>query len=84
MMLHISALQNQVVKGCQLFRHSSHAHFTYRVVRGRITLQTYGFPIQTYGKHSRGHISYLKVKIKIPLVQNSSFCSFCMHINFFV
>ena len=31
-------------------------------------------------KHSRGHISYLKVKIKIPLIQNSSFCSFCMHI----
>ena len=31
MMLHISALQIQVVKGRQSFRHSIHAHFTYRV-----------------------------------------------------
>ena len=37
--------------------------------------QGHGFPIQTWV----GGISYLKVKIKIPLVQNSSFCSFCMH-----
>ena len=50
------------------------------VPRGWKTLQTHGFPIQTYGKHSREHISYLKVKIKIPLIQNSGFCSFCMHI----
>ena len=35
MMLHISALQIQVVKGRQLFRHSIHAHFTYHVPRGR-------------------------------------------------
>ena len=31
MMLHVSALQNQVVKGRQSFRHSIRAHFTYRV-----------------------------------------------------
>ena len=48
MMLHISALQSQVVKGRQSFGHSIHAHFTYRVPRGRKTLQTHGFP---YGKH---------------------------------
>ena len=80
MMLHISALQSQVVQGRQLFRHGIHAHFTYREQRGRKTLQTHGFPIQTYGKHSRGHISYLKVKIKIPFGQIASFCTFCMQI----
>ena len=31
-----------------------------------------------------GHISYLKAKIKTPLVQNSSFSSFCMHIQKFL
>lgn len=67
MMLHTTALQSQVVKGRQLFRHSSHAHLK--------TLRTHGFPIQTWET-----LSYLKVKIKIPLSQIASFCSFCMQI----
>ena len=79
MMLHISALQSEMVMGRQLFRHSIHVHFTYHVPRGRKTLQTHGFLIQTYGKHSRGHTSYLKVKIKIPFGQIASFCSSILH-----
>ena len=71
LMLHVSALHSQLVKGRQLFRHSIHAHFTYHVLRVRKTLQTHGF-LTEHRKH------YLKVKIKIPFSQIASFCSFCM------
>ena len=60
MMLHISALQRQVAKDRQLFGHSIR---TYRVGGKHCKRMA-----SLYGKHSRGRISYLKVKIKIPLI----------------
>ena len=48
------------------------------VARGRKTLQTYGFPMQIYGKHSRCHNFNSKAWIKILLRQTSSFNSFCV------
>ena len=44
--LHVSALQSQVVKGRQVFRHCIHPLY---VPRGLKTLQKHGFPIPTYG-----------------------------------
>ena len=55
-MLHISALQSQVVKGRQLLRHSIHAHFTYPRTAWA---QTHGFPINTLGG----------IKLKFPSVR---------------
>ena len=52
MMLHISALQSQVVKGRHLFRYSVHAHFTYRVGGKHCKRMA---SLRKHGKHSRGY-----------------------------
>ena len=78
MMLHVSALQSQVVKSRQVFRYSLHAHVTYHV--GGKHCKRMASPYKHMGNTIGGHTSYLKVKIKIPFSQIASFCSFCMRI----
>ena len=52
--------------------HTAHAHKT---------LQTNGFPVQTYGKTSKGHNFNSKAWIKIPKGQNPAFDPFCMPVQ---
>ena len=48
-----SAVLCKLGNGHHVYGTHGHAH---HVEHGRKTLQMHGFPIQTYGKHSRGHI----------------------------
>ena len=75
MMLHISTLQSQVVKGRQysgiVSTPTLHTAWAENIANAWLP---YTNIWETW------HISYLKVKIKIPSGQIASFCSFCMQV----